>query len=172
MDWPQLNTVDIVALVVIALGTLNGLRRGLSGEIAGTVSAVVALLLGLLCYGPCGDWLSDHTAVSEGVDKALAFAATIIVALVVMLLLRLMVKETVTVAVSSKKVDLIGGLLAGFVKTTIFVAVVLLCVNMWPNPYLNRVFGDESVIGRITVAAMPELREQAESASEAVFHGE
>ena len=172
MDWLELNTVDIVALVLIALGTLNGLRRGLSGEIAGTVGAIVALLFGLLCYGPCGDWLADHASVSEGVDKALAFAATIVMSLVVMLLLRLMVRETVTVAVSSKKVNLIGGMLAGFVKSTIFVVVVMLCVNMWPNPYLNRVFGDESMIGRITVAAMPELREQAESASEAVFHGE
>ncbi len=155
-----LNTVDIVALVLLVLGALNGLRRGLSGELAGAVGVIIAFMFGLLCYGPCGDWLADRAVVSEGTARALMLAGTMAVALLVMLVLKLVFRETVTVSVNSKGANFTMGLVAALIKTAIVVIVVIMCVNLWPNAYLNRVFGEESVIGRFVVRCIPELSDR------------
>jgi uncharacterized membrane protein required for colicin V production len=158
----SLNTVDIVVIVVLIVAALNGLRRKLSGELASTISLIAALYTGLHFYHPMGEFLAETTKLSErpGVAFALTFVVTVLLALAVMILLRVLLKKAISVAVSSKGVDRIGGLLAGSVKAAVVIFIVIAAINMWPNDYLNRVFGTESVAGNIVITWMPEIRER------------
>ena len=48
-------------------------------------------------------------------------------------------------------VDKPGGGFAGFVSGILAVLIVFMIMIQWPNDYLNRKFGEESVIGRVVV---------------------
>lgn len=157
----MLNTVDIVAIVVMLFGALNGLRRGLSRELAGTVSVVLALFLGIGLYRPLGEFVAERTRLGELSGRSLAFALTVIVAVIVMILLRLLLKHAIKVIISDKAVDRAGGMIAGFLKSAVVVIIVFIVFSMWPDKYLHRVFAVESLIGRTVVENMPEFREQA-----------
>ncbi len=165
---PVFNIVDIVAIAVIVLGALNGLRRKLSGELAATVGAVLALFFGLRAYHPVGEYIAGHTRLADqpAVAFALTFIVTVVTTIIVMVLVRQMLKSVITVAVHNKKVDRIGGLFAGFVKSCILTAIVILAFNMWSHPYLNRVFGEESAIGRLVLRVTPELWERLQEVTE------
>jgi uncharacterized membrane protein required for colicin V production len=155
------NAVDIVAAVIIVAGSLNGLRRGLSREVAGLVSALLSLFLGFAFYRPFGAFITEHTRLSERPAFALTFVLTVLAVIVVMIILRVVLKEAIVFAVNDKGVERVGGLLAGFVKSAVFVCIAILAINMWEHDYMNRVCGSDSMIGRGLAKTMPHLREGA-----------
>ena len=155
------HPVDLVALIVILLNALNGMRRGLSREIAGTISAILALFLGIELRRPLGELVAEDTRVGPMARPALAFALTVLLAVIVMVLLRILLKHTIHIIIDDKAVDRSGGMLAGLVKSTIIVMIVFLLLGMWPHKYLHRIFAIESWIGRTVVESTPEFRDQA-----------
>lgn len=154
---PPPNVVDILAFIVVAIGTFQGFRRRLSGELAHLISVVAAFTLGLYFFRPLGSWLCAHTRLSEQAAHMLAFIIMIIVAVAAMVLLQFVLKRIMKV-VFEETVDKTGGVLAGFVRSAIFVIIVFLIMNLWPHDYLNRLFGEESVIGTVIIRYMPSLR--------------
>ncbi|MBN2302079.1 MAG: CvpA family protein [Lentisphaerae bacterium] len=162
--FPPLSVIDIVALVIVALGALIGYRRGLSGELAQLISVIVAFVISLLLYHPVGSWLHEHTQLNNRPQAAhaVAFIATIIGATIAMIILRYLLKRIMQVVIE-KEVDKIGGVIAGFVRASILVVIVFLLLNMWPHEYLNRLFGEESVIGTAVLHCMPSFEEQFSS---------
>lgn len=153
-----MNIIDIIALVVIAVGVLRGYRHGLSGELAHVISVVVVFMLGLHFYGPLGVWLNEHSQVGEQAAHALAFVATLVAAGVAMILLRAVLKRIMRVVIADGA-DKLGGAVAGSLRAAVFVVIVFVLVNLWPHDYLNRAFGKQSMIGSCVLACMPELRE-------------
>jgi len=158
---PPPSVIDIVALIIVALGMFQGFRRGLSGELARLISIVVAFALGLHFYHPFGLWLSAHTRLSEQPAHALAFITAIIAAIVTMILLRIVLKRVMTI-VFEKKIDKMGGLLAGFVCSSVIVIIIFMIMIIVPNNYLNRQFGQNSVIGSVIIKYMPVLCKESE----------
>ena len=49
-----MNLVDIVALALIALGSIHGFIRGLSGELSHLIGMLVAFIFGMWCKEPLG----------------------------------------------------------------------------------------------------------------------
>jgi uncharacterized membrane protein required for colicin V production len=160
------NALDIIALIVVALGTFQGFRRGLSGELAGLVSVVVAFLTGISLYGSFGTWLADNTRLNEDPAQAVAFVSTVLIAGIVLVLLRLVLRLVMKVVVE-KKVDKVGGCIAGFVRSLVLVFTVFLMMNLWPHDYLNRHFGEKSLVGKVVVRCTPVLRERMEEMRDA-----
>jgi uncharacterized membrane protein required for colicin V production len=79
MEQVQLfNIVDIIALIIIALGSIRGLIRGLSSEIACFISTITALFMGLHFFRPFGSWLLENTRLTKWSAHAVAFAVTVI----------------------------------------------------------------------------------------------
>lgn len=157
------NVFDIAALVIIAFGTIQGLRRGLSGELARLVSVVVALVLSLYFYHPFGVWCTEHTRLTVQAAHVLAFVTMVAGAMAATVLLRFLLKKIMKIVIE-KKVDKAGGCVAGFISTSVFVLIIFLMMNMLPDDhYLNQKFGEESVIGSIVVHCMPLLHEAVEN---------
>jgi len=159
-NMPPPSLVDVLALSAVSLITLRGYLRGLSGELAQLVSAVAALALGVLFFGPVAAWCVAHTRLAPASARAAAFVVVIAAAVAALVLVRLALKRIMKVAFE-ERFDRAGGLVAGFVRACALVTLVLMVMNLWPHAYLNRKFGEESVLGTVLLRRMPFLREQA-----------
>ncbi len=152
----SLNIVDAIALCFILLNALWGLHRGLSGELAHAAGVVVAFIVAMTAYDPVGQWLADQSRLGPRGAVATAFLATAIVAFVAMIFLRILLKRILQIAIA-ERYDKAAGFVAGTVRSAIIVVIVFVVMNLWPNAYLNRTFGDESVVGSSIMRHMARL---------------
>lgn len=155
--FSTLNPVDIAALVIICINLIIGFRRGLSGELAGLVGTAAAFGLGVYFLTPFSSWLQDHSRLEGRSAEAVAFTSVAIGVIVVAILLRLILGKIMKITFEPT-VDKIGGLLSGFIRSSILVLIIFIAINMSPHEYLNRKFGKESIIGKVVVErVMPRL---------------
>ena len=159
MEHLPVNAVDIGALLVICLSTLRGFHRGLSGELAQLISVTVALILGLYARDPFASWLLANTHLASRSAHALAFALVVTGVIIAAILLGFVFSRIMKI-VFEESVDKPGGGFAGFVSGILIVALVFMIVTMWPNEYLNRQFGEESIIGRAVIRWTPTVRDR------------
>ena len=156
-NLPPFGLPDILAIAAVVFGVIQGIRRGLSGEVAGLVAVTAALVAGLVLYKQAGGWLMENTRLSETGSRAVAFLVTVLCSGAVMLALALLLRFLLRFAVD-KHVDRAWGAVIGMVRSIIGILIFFIAVNLWPHPYLNRVFGEESLIGGFVVRFLPELR--------------
>ena len=151
-----MTVIDIAAFILIALGTIHGCLRGLSGELAHVLSVIAAFVFGLWFHQPFAAWMLNNTRLSERPAQALAFATTILSALMVMLCLRFVFRRIMKVVIE-EHFDKIGGGIAGFIRSCLIVMIIFILFNIWPHEYLNRTFGEESLIGSFLRSQIPIL---------------
>lgn len=163
----MLNIIDIAAIAIVALGIIQGYRRRLSGELAHLISVVAAFGIGLFFFRPVGNWFTEHTRLTDQGAHVVAFVATMLASVIVMAILRIALGRMMKVVIEPE-VDRTGGAVAGFVRASVFVLIVFIIMNMWPHDFLNRIFGEESLIGTGVVKCMPALREAVEEQKEKV----
>jgi uncharacterized membrane protein required for colicin V production len=160
LDLHNLNTVDIIALVLLAVGAFQGLRRGLSGELARLVGVVIAFLAGVRFHEPVAAWCIEHTRLDYWPARTLAFTLTIAVGMAVMILVRLVLGRVIQIVIA-EGLNRLGGILAGTVRSAVMILVVFLVVNMLtPDSFLGHAFGDDSAIGRVVRRYVPLVRDR------------
>lgn len=162
-NFPAPNIVDIAALVIIIIGAALGFKRGLSGELARFLSVIAAFVFGLWFCAPFGEWLTNNSRLENRAAYAFAFLVTILMSFTILLALRFLLKRVIKVVVADS-FDRIGGAVAGFASSFLFVVIVLLSINLWPHEYLNRIFGKESILGRAVLHVVPTIRHELEAA--------
>jgi len=158
---PVISVIDIATAVLLLLNVAVGFYRGLSGELARLVGMAVALVLAMQFYRPAGVFVLSHTRLAEKPAEALAYTLLFICAFLVSMLVRILLRKVMKV-VFEQPFDKIGGCVAGLVRSSAFIFIVFVVMNMVPHEYLNRKFGEESLIGRQLLLRMPELREEPE----------
>ena len=165
---PAVNVIDIAAVLIVCVNLIIGIRRGLSGELAGLIGTIAAFGLGAHFLSPFGAWLKDHSRLGERPAQALAFISVGVI--IVMILLRLLLGKIMKVSFEPS-VDKIGGFASGLIRSCILVLIIVVAVQMYPSDYLDRKFGEESVVGRFVVKhVMPRVEDKtpvAELKSEA-----
>ena len=162
---PPFSIVDIVALAVIAFTTVQGYFRRLSGELARLIGVILAFFLALRFYVPIGDWVRTATRLDEGLTQAAAFTLTLLAGIAALIVIRLLLRNLIKLIVE-ERADKAGGVLAGCSRGCIVVAALFLILNLWPHAYLNRTFGEESVLGSLLLRAMPTLRDTVENVTD------
>ena len=160
-----MNIVDYVAIGIVLLGILQGYHRRFSGELSHLISVIVAFIFGLFFYRPFGGWLIDHTRLTGQTATVVAFITTMIVCLIIMTIIRLSLRRIMRVVIE-EEVDKTLGAIAGFLRVAVFVFIVFIIMNMWPNAYLNRIFGEKSFIGRTIVKLTPSFFDALENQQE------
>ncbi|MBT3194407.1 MAG: CvpA family protein [Verrucomicrobia bacterium] len=160
---PELNLVDIGALILIAIGALQGFFRGLSGELARLIGTLLAFVAGVALHDSVAAWILENTRLEDQPAHAVAFIATVLIAILIMLLLRLVVKRLIKV-VFAAGFDKGMGVLAGSLRMGTVVCIIFLIMNLVPHDYLNRHFGEESAIGSVVIRYVPRVRQTLERA--------
>jgi uncharacterized membrane protein required for colicin V production len=165
---PALAVVDIVALVLIAVGGIQGFFRGLSGELARLAGAVIAFIGGTLLHESVGVWVSTHTRLEARPAQTLAYIVTVIIAVLIMIAARMLLKKMIQ-GVFAPGFDKTAGVLAGLLRMSIFTCIFFIIMNMIPSEYLNRKFGGESAVGSFMIRYVPTVENTLEAAGIPAF---
>ena len=94
-----MNIIDILAGGLIAVGTVHGLMRGLSGELSALLSILVAFIFTAWFHSPLALWMVAHTRLDGRGAQTLAFVTTIVAALVILLLVRFGLRRIMRVVI-------------------------------------------------------------------------
>lgn len=78
-----MNTIDIVFGVILILGAIQGLRKGLFVELASLVGLIAGIFGAIYFSHFVGDWLAEKTSWSEQIINLSAFAITFVIIVVV-----------------------------------------------------------------------------------------
>jgi len=165
---PDLSITDILAIVLIVIGAIQGFLRGLSGEMARLAGAVIAFIGGTLLHEPVGQFVSTHTRMEARPAQTLAFIATVIIAVLIMLAVRVVLSKIIK-GVFSPVFDKTGGILAGLLRMSIFTCILFIIMNMVPVDSLNRLFGEQSAVGSFMVRYVPTVEKTLEAAGIPAF---
>ena len=152
------NAVDLAALILVLLGTLQGLRRGLSGELASALSVVVAFFAGWKFYAPVGRLIAEHTNMSGMLSNFFAFALCLVAGLLVMYSIGLLL-HTLLVFTFRGKIERIGGALCGTIRLLLITCAGIFLMGLLPSEFLQRHFAEESAVGRLLFAHLEPVRE-------------
>lgn len=162
MDTLSFNAVDIVALVILLFGVWRGFRRGLSGELARLISLAVVMIVGWQAYEPLGERLAEFTRLDPEQSRLAAFLCTVLAAGICMLALRLVLRQIMEFTFK-KPLEKIGGMAAGFLRSSILIVLIVVAAVLTPIPYFQRVFAEESWVGSAVVLhVVPVYRQVAE----------
>lgn len=160
---PPLTMVDIAALILIAVGGIQGFFRGFSGEIARLLGVIIAFIGGTLLHEPIGQWVSSMTNLDARPAQALAFIATVIIAVVMMILVRILLKKVIT-SVFAEGFDKTAGVVAGLLRMSLFVCLFFIAMNMVPVESLNSLFSEKSTVGKFIIRYVPTVEKTLEKA--------
>jgi len=157
----MLNLVDSVALLFVLVHVVLSWRRGLSEEIGRVAGAVLAFWMGLRYHEAVASWMTDHTRMEGDPARVVAYLGVVLLIILTSLVLTLVTSKLIKLAIPDG-VDKVAGGVAGLVKGTFYTAIIFLAMNMWPHDYLNRHFGEESMIGSVVMKLVPAIQEHME----------
>ena len=150
MDLTQISIVDALIVVLLILGIMGGLRRGLIKQAVLLVGLVAILVISFYLRGPISTYMYKHLpffsfgGLFKGVSvlnillyEVIAFLIVFsILYLVLRILLKIsgiiesILKATIILGFFSR----IGGAIVGFIESYIIVFVILFIIN---QPFVN-----------------------------------
>ena len=163
MVFGFLPWIDAIALLLIILGGVQGLLRGLSGELALLLGALLAWITGVMLYEPLGNLVAQHTRLDSDQARIFTFLATAIAALILLLLFQKIIKGLIS-AILSKGFDRLAGLPAGLLRMTALVSIVFIAVRLTPDSIFRDFFGPPSLFGKLADRFVPTARQKWEDA--------
>ncbi len=158
----MINLVDIVAILFILVYVVMGWRRGLAAEIGHLAGAALAFWIGLRYHERLAAWMTGHTRMEGAPATVVAYVAVVLAIILASMILSLVLSKLMELAIPEGANKVWGGM-AGLVKGSLYAAMILLAVNLWPHEYLNRHFGEESVLGAFVMRWVPVVREEMEA---------
>jgi uncharacterized membrane protein required for colicin V production len=126
VSWP-----DIVIAIVLLLGTLSGLRRGLVGELTGIVALGAAIVAAFTYSGALDALVAQRTHLGAGSAHMVAMVIFGLIAYAIVLALGLVLSGFAKLPLLNI-VNGIGGAGVGLLKSLLFVWVVLYVALFFP----------------------------------------
>lgn len=129
-----MNVFDIIVLICLALGIIEGIRKGFISQIAAIVGVVAGVWLSVIFAGKLSEWMSGLFEANPQLMKALAF---ILIYVIVVVLLHLVGKLLEKVV----KLSMLGWLnkLLGAVFSVMKWALIL-CIAVAVFDSFNSIF--------------------------------
>ena len=125
--------LDIIILVVLAIGIVRGLRTGFIKQVAGLVGLVLSFALAASFMEPVGVLITERLGVSDGLGPLIAFVSIfIVVRMAVHLVAGGAEKLIDTVKLSG--LDRLGGGLAGGVKSALVLSLIFMFIGLAELP--------------------------------------
>jgi uncharacterized membrane protein required for colicin V production len=138
------NWVDIVIIVVAALGAYTGLKQGL----VRTVFTVAGLFIGVTIAGQYSDNLADK--LSSGGAQWASIVAFILIVLIVMVVANLMggIVKTFLKVMLMGWLDSLGGMVLGLIAGALVISALFTIVLQWEGeaselPIAGAIAGDK-----------------------------
>lgn len=155
---PPFNTIDIIILALLAIGTLRGVLRGLSGELASIISLVVAAVAGWHFYRPLGEYLADTTRMNAMQADTVSFVVIIGGALILLWALSVILKSIMEFTFKGQ-IERIGGGMMGLARYALLIAALILVIAQFSSGSVRERVIEESWVGRHTVEQVAPMYE-------------
>ncbi|MCF7801952.1 MAG: CvpA family protein [Candidatus Marinimicrobia bacterium] len=122
---------DLVALVLLALLCLNGIRKGITEELMKLVGVVVAIYVTLNYHYLGTTVLLKFWEIPPQYHALLGFAVVFMAMIILMQLLTMFLKYLIK-SLSLGGLDRFGGMLFGGLKALVLLAVILWVIQLMP----------------------------------------
>jgi membrane protein required for colicin V production len=156
------NWYDVVVFVALLYGVWSGMRAGLTGEIIRVIGLVLMVLLAAELYQPAGDWIQNHSQLTDETAHLLAFVSIAVVVYLLSVAARLAMRRRMQQFKLSSLVENVGGAFAGVIRVTVIMAWVTVVLSLTNNEFLQRNVSRESRFGSFVVAQLPALQSAVE----------
>ncbi|MEP0263270.1 CvpA family protein [Dokdonia sp.] len=123
-----MNTIDIVFGIILILGAIQGLRKGLFVELASLVGLIAGIFGAIYFSHFVGDWLVDKTSWSEQIINLSAFAITFIIIVVVVSMAGKLLTKIADFAMLGV-INKIAGAAFAVLKYAFLLSVVIMFLN-------------------------------------------
>lgn len=153
-----MNWYDVVVVIALLYGVWSGLRSGLMGEIIRVIGLVLMVVLALELQQPFGDWIKNHSQMSDETAYLLAFVSIAVVVYLISVAARLATHRHMQQMKLGALVENVGGGFAGVVRMTLIMAWVSVVLSLSSDGFLRRAVGTESRFGSFVVNQLPGLR--------------
>ncbi len=165
VSWDQFNAVDITLVVITALLTINGIRRGFVASITGLASLVVSVVLAIRFYPLAAGLILEQWELSPLLANGAGFLA-------VLILSQLVLAFTLTTIAGMLRplrpwlapliaADHLLGAIPGFVLGVAVAALLLTPLRILPLPNTVRQSVEGAALAghltRATAAALPQI---------------
>ena len=154
MRFPVFNVIDIVAVVLLVMGAIQGRRRGLSEELERVFAVGFSLLLALRYYTAFGALILRNGRLSAQQANAVSFILLAVGLFVVSIPIRLLLKSCMLVSFKQGLED-VGGCILGFLKTFIVLACLIAVLSAWSHDDVHRLLAEQSFFGRMANRSVP-----------------
>ncbi|MEO0224549.1 MAG: CvpA family protein [candidate division WOR-3 bacterium] len=111
-----MSGIDIIILVIIGFGLINGLRSGFISELIALISLIVGILVGLKFYGILMPYVGNNETLSI---LGMFIISYFLSQFILNLILKPFIKITGRTAINS----ILGGIL-GAIEMTIFLSII------------------------------------------------
>ena len=149
------NIIDIIIAIFLAIGLIQGIRRGLSGELARLIGIIVAVWAGWHFYHPLGNRLLQSTRLGEQEAYAAAFFICLAGIVLIMVILRLILRKIMEITFKGGFVERVGGACAGLLRSALICAAILFFLNLLPSDYIRQKVSQDSIAGRLVSTQLP-----------------
>lgn len=133
-DW--MNITDGCVLVLLGLGLIGGIRRGLSGELLRIASIILAFVAGWRGTEPLTHYLEDLTGRTPAELKPAAFIGLVVISYLALSILRRALRLMVDFSFKGQ-LEVMGGAVTGLVRAGFFASLVLLGASLIPHEPLR-----------------------------------
>jgi uncharacterized protein YkwD len=169
VDWGdgvQINFIDILLLIVIALSVMNGYRRGFVRGVLDLAGWVLSLIAALRYYQPVARWLGPRIDLwSEAWDQPIAFVLVALFTGIIVHIIGFWALQRVSDDLEDSQTNRVFGVLPGFVNGMITAAILSALLLAIPlSESLSERTRDSGLVNRLAVYA-----EQLESQLRPVF---
>lgn len=152
-----MSKVDIVILIVLAIGAISGYRRGFLMELFFLVALVLGVFLGFRLMGMGVEYLSKEFNADTQVLPYISFAIIFVLVLVGVTLVGRVIKNTVDQTFLGK-VDSAAGSLLGILKHAFAVSVIIWLIEVF-NVAPPESWKEDSVLYPLAAKVAPTLSE-------------
>ncbi len=146
-EW--FNIVDGIVAVVLVLGLLGGVRRGLSGELLRVITIVIALLVGWYGTNMAAHWLADRSDWPDDDLYVVALLGLIVGTYTILGIIRHVFRIFLDFSFRGR-LEILGGAMLGLLRATVFCAIALLAASLIPSENLQAAI-DRSRTGTLVV---------------------
>lgn len=162
-----MNTIDIIFGIILILGFIQGLRKGLFVELASLIGLIAGIYGAIHFSYFVGDWLVEKTAWSEQVIKLTAFAITFIIIVLIVSLAGKLLTKVANFAMLGIINKLLGAVFA-VLKFAFLLSVVLMFIDAADRQL--SIIGDDnkedsvlySLVQPLAPALLPSILQQAD----------
>jgi membrane protein required for colicin V production len=124
------NVFDIVIIILLALGAVNGFTKGLITSAAGLAALFIGVWGALKFSGVLGDFLSRHIHISE---KVIAIISFIVIFIIIVAVIESVGKglHSLVESIDLGMWDRVFGIAFGILKSAFIISVLIAVINAY-----------------------------------------